>query len=141
MKIPRSQNIRKRRQRGSALVEGAIVFPAFVLLLLGVMEMTMAVYAYNWVNYASSEGVRYASMRGADYEGDPATADSIRTYVRGLAAGLTRNNVQVTTIWSPDNRHGSNVRVRVTYQVVPMVRLVLRQNLTVANTAYAVMSH
>jgi Flp pilus assembly protein TadG len=104
------------------------------------MELSMAVYAYNFVNYASSEGARYASMRGADYT-TPATQDSIRDYVRGLAAGLTRSRVDVETSWAPNNEHGSNVSVKVSYQVIPLVHLVLRQNMAVSNTAYAVISH
>jgi Flp pilus assembly protein TadG len=113
---------------------------AFCLLIFGAMEMAMAVYAYNYVNFASSEGARYASMRGANYT-TPATADSVRTYVRSLAAGLTRTNVVVNTTWSPNNSHGSNVKVEVSYQIVPLVRLALRQNLTVKSTSQAVINH
>ncbi len=140
--IPVSRN--RRGQRGSLLLESALSFSAFLLLTFGVMEFSMAVFAYNFVSYAAREGARWASVRGSTYVpagttvGTPATADQIRDFVRSQAVGLIANNVTVTTTWSPDNAPGSNVRVAVSYNVIPLVGLALKNNLTVSSAAQLV---
>jgi len=47
-------------ERGQGLVEFALVFPVFVLLLLGIFDLGRAVYAYNTIGDAAREGARVA---------------------------------------------------------------------------------
>jgi Flp pilus assembly protein TadG len=49
-----------RRRRGQTLVEFALVFPIFVMLLLGVFDIGRAVFAYNEITNAAREAVRTA---------------------------------------------------------------------------------
>lgn len=53
---------RSRRlwERGQGLVEFALVFPVFILLLLGLLDLGRAVYAYNTIGDAAREGARVA---------------------------------------------------------------------------------
>ena len=48
------------RERGQGLVEFALVFPVFILLLLGIFDLGRAVYAYNTIGDAAREGARVA---------------------------------------------------------------------------------
>lgn len=51
---------RRRRTRGQALVEFALVLPLFILILVGIFDLGRAVYAFNTVNNAAREAVRLA---------------------------------------------------------------------------------
>lgn len=130
---------RKRHQRGSGLVEGALCFSAFLFITFGVMEFAMAIYAYNFCNYAAQDAARWASTRGANYPA-PASASDVQNHVKSQAVGLT-NTVNVTTTWSPDNKPGGTVQVTVQYSVVPLAGVTLRSNLQVGSTAQMVISN
>ena len=54
------RRIRRRSQRGQGLVEFALVFPVFILLLFGILDLGRAVYAYNTIGDAAREGARVA---------------------------------------------------------------------------------
>jgi Flp pilus assembly protein TadG len=50
----------KRRSRGQALAEFALILPILLLLLLGIVDMGRLIYAYNAVSNAAREGGRTA---------------------------------------------------------------------------------
>lgn len=50
----------RERDRGQALVEFALILPLFVLLLVGILDLGRAVYAYNTLNNAARQGARLA---------------------------------------------------------------------------------
>jgi Flp pilus assembly protein TadG len=102
----------RKRERGTSAVEFALVIPVFLLVIVGVGELTRAVWIYGTVAYAAREGTRYAMVRGAENK-DPATAADIESYVQAKAGygSLT----EVTTTWAPDNKPGSIVEVNVQY--------------------------
>jgi len=131
--------LRRRRSAGSALVEGALCFSAFIFITFGIMEFALAIYAYNFCGYAAQEGARWASTRGANYP-TPATGDDVQTHVRREAVGLT-NSVTVTTTWTPDNKPGGMVQVKVQYSVIPLTGITLRTNLALSSTAQMVVSN
>ena len=58
----------RRRRAGQTLVEFALVFPIFILLLLGVFDIGRAVFAYNEVTNAAREAVRMAIVNQAPTE-------------------------------------------------------------------------
>ena len=51
---------RKRRDGGQALVEFALIFPIFMLVLLGIFDIGRAVFAYNTITNSAREGARLA---------------------------------------------------------------------------------
>lgn len=124
------RNIMRRRnrkdQRGAYLLEFAIVAPAFVFLLFGIMEFGRAIWAYSSVAHAAREGVRFAIVRGQE-SSQSATANDVQTYVRSRA-GLSP--VQVTTTWQPDNKPGSVVQVKVDYSFQPTLPFIPSISLT-----------
>jgi Flp pilus assembly protein TadG len=54
----------RRRSRGQALVETALVLPIFLGLLMGVVDMGRAVWATTSLNSAAREAARYAIVHG-----------------------------------------------------------------------------
>jgi Flp pilus assembly protein TadG len=54
----------KGRTRGQTLVEFALVFPLFALLLFGVIDVGRLVYVNNAISEGAREGARYGSVAG-----------------------------------------------------------------------------
>ncbi|MGE5485126.1 MAG: TadE/TadG family type IV pilus assembly protein [Ignavibacteriales bacterium] len=55
-------------EKGTALVEMALVLPVFLLILLGIMEFGLAINAYVTVQHAAREGARLGIMGASDAE-------------------------------------------------------------------------
>ena len=53
---------RKRRDRGQTLVEFALVFPIFLLVLFAILDIGRYVFVNNSINQAAREGARYGSV-------------------------------------------------------------------------------
>ncbi len=64
------------RQCGSTLVEFAIIAPAFLLLMIGIIELSMAYFANLTMQHAVREGARYAVTGNKDL--DPASSNQQR---------------------------------------------------------------
>ena len=64
----------KRSERGSNLVEFALVAPVLVFLLIGIADVGRAFYDYISITNAVREGARYATRHPLD----PANANIIR---------------------------------------------------------------
>jgi hypothetical protein len=90
-----------------------------LMFIFGILMCGLAVYNYNFVCDAARDGVRYAIVHGASSSA-PATASDIKNYVFAEANGLNQSQLSVATFWSPDNRPGSVVRVKVTYNFQPL---------------------
>ena len=54
------KQLRAARQGGASIVEFAIVIPAFLLIMLGIIEMSMMYFADLTMQHAVREGARYA---------------------------------------------------------------------------------
>lgn len=55
----------RRRDRGQTLVEFALVFPVFILLLFGLLDMGRFVYLNSTLSQAAREGARVASVEAS----------------------------------------------------------------------------
>jgi Flp pilus assembly protein TadG len=55
---------RLRSEDGSALVEYAVVFILFMMMLLGIMDFGRALYTYHFVSNAAREATRFAAVHG-----------------------------------------------------------------------------
>ena len=159
MKSQRPVAARRRRQRGNSLVESTLCFMGFMMLSLGLMEFSMAIYAYNFVTYASADAARYASLHGS-HSSVPATLQILENRVRSSAIALVASRIHVNkntddlgnpiedtpdhpagfSPWvqangTENNDPGSIVTIRVTYQVHPMVNLVIKNFMKVSSTS------
>lgn len=126
--------IRRKSRRGHALMESALVFTPFLTLVLGTMEFGNLAMCQNSITYASTQGARYAMVRGYN-SASPATTTSVSNYVKTQCYGLRDpNNVFVTTTWPDgDNKPGRRVRVVVQYTYTPMERLPFTINIPIAS--------
>ena len=61
---------RRRKERGAALVEAAIVFPVLILVVVGILELGLVFKDYLTVSYLSREGARIGALAGDDLEAD-----------------------------------------------------------------------
>jgi hypothetical protein len=86
---------RKRRQRGSAIVEQAIALPVMVLLMFGVIDMSRALYAYHYVSYIAREATRWASVRSIA-NGGPVDQTQVGNFVSDVT-GMGLDKLQFTT--------------------------------------------
>lgn len=121
-------------ERGSALVEFAIVSLAMLTLIFGIVDFGRGLYTYHLVSNGARAGSRYAIVHGSacTVSGCPATQANIQTYVRGLAPGIDTTQLTVTTSWATgsgctDVAHqgpGCTVTVAVAYPfkfIVPLL--------------------
>jgi Flp pilus assembly protein TadG len=129
-----------RRQRAQAMVEFAMILLVTLTLIFGIIQASLALYAYSFVSYAARTGARYAMVRGS-HSSAPATNSSVQTYIQGLAVALNTSSLTVTTTWNPNNSPGSTVTVSVSYVFAPLAPFVWSSSLTMASTAQALITN
>ena len=124
----------RRKQRGSTLVEAALVITAFLTLVAGVIEFAMVGFAYNSICFAAHRATRFAAVRGSGSGHSATTADVQGAALANIAA-LDTNALTVTVTWIPDNHPGSSVQVRVAYSLQPFLTTVSTKALTLQCTS------
>jgi Flp pilus assembly protein TadG len=119
-----------RDERGSSLVEFAMTALLLIVLVSGVLQWMLAMYAYHFTSYAAQQGARFAAVRGYSWSKSKTTncstsappsftmpyectasATDIQNYVQNLATGgINASNVTINTtssyVWpgeTPDN--------------------------------------
>jgi Flp pilus assembly protein TadG len=89
--ISRSRHARHRHgQRGQSLVEFAITFPVFVLLVAGMVDLGLALFSNVTVISAAREGARLGVVL-------PGDTVAVEDRVRAMATGLDLSKLTVTT--------------------------------------------
>lgn len=102
-----------REERGSNMVEFAVVATLLFLLLTSVIDCSLAFYSYHFVSSAAEEATRYAAVRGADWSSScstsappnfspgydcTASATDIQNYVQSLAPpGINASSISIKT--------------------------------------------
>jgi Flp pilus assembly protein TadG len=128
----------RKRERGTSAVEFALIMPVFLLLIIGVAELSRAIWIYGTVAHAAREGTRYAMVRGAENK-QPATAVDVETYVQERAG--YGSSTQVITTWQPDNKPGSIVQVSVQYEFKSVASLLPIGPLALSSSSRMVIAH
>lgn len=96
----------RRRDRGAAAVEFALVLPMLVLLVVGIAEFGRAYHVQTTVSGAAREGVRVMAL-----ENDASAARAtVKSYASGL--GLTDGQIAVSPATCST---GANATVTVSY--------------------------
>jgi len=108
-------------QRGQALAEFAIILVVLMLLLLGVIDLSRAVYIRSVVANAAREGARYAVVQPRELS-QAAIAGAAASVVldRSLAGSVAVSPADVSVTW-PDSDH---VRVEVVCTYHPATVLI-----------------
>jgi len=128
---------RRRGQRGSTILESALCFTVFLMIVFGVIDFGRVLFAYNFTAFAAREGSRYAMTHGSTSK-SPATSDTVKTTVTNQAVGLTTSAITVTTTWTPDKNPGSSVKVKVQYAFNSIVPYFPLSSMNVASTSQMV---
>src|ERR1035438_1567832 len=115
------------------IVEFALAATVFFMLIFGIIELCLGIYAGNFVAMAAQQGTRYAMVRGSGNPSCPsvssfgcsATATDVQNYVLGLThpgINLTASNITVTWLTTTatgstctPNSQGCQVEVTVNY--------------------------
>lgn len=92
-KLERPCRLYRRKRRGTAAVEFALVAPVFFLLVLGMIEYGRMVMVQQVITNASREGARAAVLDGA-------TWNEVQTVVTGY---LQSGSISGATCPQPDN--------------------------------------
>lgn len=122
-----------RRRRGAAVVEGVMVLMAFLTLLVGLLDFSLAVLNRNTLEAAACRLARTAVVRGrlaatTSTEWGPATMNAVANdgtviagRVRPLLAAIPPAKVNIRLEW-PDgnNSQGDRVKVTLTYAHKPI---------------------
>ncbi len=107
-----SQRPAASKEKGQSLVEMALILPLLLLLLMGVIDVGRALYAYTVVNDAAAEGIIYGTMF-------PTDRDAIITRARESADGyVTLDAATIDVQPNPINPvPGSLITVTVVYDI------------------------
>ena len=129
---------RFRGECGAAVVEMAIASSVVLSLLLGMIQVSLALYAYHFTADAAREASRWAIVRGSQCSSNTPGLDhcgalqtDIQSYVQGLgypyASDMTVSALWLTASAPPAaawtacggtcNQPGNAVRVTVSYNV------------------------
>ncbi len=120
-----------RRCRGQAIVEFAIVFPVFILLVLMLVDFGRAIWYYNAISNGAREGARTAIIRTR-------TDTEIRTLVKEKALGVPLADGDITISPSGTRTARQPVEVYITYvftPITPMVGTLIGGSLTLESSS------
>jgi Flp pilus assembly protein TadG len=150
----------RARQRGTTLLESAVMISVLLMMMFGVVGFGTALYTYHCVSNTAREATRWASVRGwscpqnlpALSGGCPADDTNVTAYVQNLSTGigLDPTKVTTTTTWvappnnlaactTHSNSPGCVVKVQVQYSFQFLFPL-LPSGFTMQSTSQMVIS-
>jgi Flp pilus assembly protein TadG len=117
-----------RRRRGASLVETAITTTVLMMLMLGMVDMGVAITRMHLISEASRQGARKAIVQGSlapsslnggpwgptAFSGNGNSTDPKVTLIQAYLTGLNLSTVTVNVTWPDGN---NKTESRVTYQV------------------------
>ncbi|MGC8548077.1 MAG: TadE/TadG family type IV pilus assembly protein [Acidobacteriaceae bacterium] len=103
-----------RREEGATMVEFAISVGIFFAVTVGLLILCLALFTYEYVDFASQEAVRWAAVRGSKCLSTPTSStmpdcpvtgsSDIQTYVQGLSYPVvTPGKISVRATWLQSN--------------------------------------
>jgi Flp pilus assembly protein TadG len=160
----------RRPEKGSAMVEFAVVVVLLLILLFGIVDFGRALYTFHFLSNAARDATRWASVNGATcgtscdgtppMNNGPATQADVQNYVRGTAPpGIDAVHVNVVTCGTEGgtecsagmpvpvscattvNDPGCTVGVTVSYPFNFIVPLVHSGSITLSSTSQTIISH
>jgi Flp pilus assembly protein TadG len=106
------------------MVEFALIAPIFFIVVLGMIDGTRAIFAYNAISNASREGARYGIVHGgssASPVGPGVNETALKDHVKQFTKAFSPSDLTVTPSWpSGSNAIGSKVKVDMAYKYHPM---------------------
>ncbi|MGA0932574.1 MAG: TadE/TadG family type IV pilus assembly protein [Candidatus Nanopelagicales bacterium] len=87
MRLPKRAGARLREDRGSAVVEFALVTPLLLLVALAVLQVTLALHVRSTLTAAAAEGARAGALAGSGLRiAESRTRDVLASALGGSAA-------------------------------------------------------
>jgi len=118
--MSKTKIVAKPGERGNYMIEFGLSIVLFFGIVLGILDVSRGIYAYNFLAGAAKEGARYAMIHGSS-SGAKASATDIQNVVQNWLIGMADSSATVTTTWSPATENpGSQVTVKVQYTFTPM---------------------
>jgi Flp pilus assembly protein TadG len=84
---------KRRRQKGQAAIETVLVIVPLFMVLLGILDFSVAIFVMDTMEYAARQGVRFAVLQQAGSTGHQ--DDAIRMAVRNNSLGFLSNTTAV----------------------------------------------
>ena len=81
----------KRKEKGQAMVEAALVIPLFIIILVGIIDFGWIYSHQLMVNNLSRDGARYAVV----HYGESNLTDKVTAHVQGAATVIDPNDLTV----------------------------------------------
>ena len=104
----------RRNQHGAAIVELALVFLLFLVVVIGMLEFGRAMWTYATITHASRQAARYAMVKGEAV--GAVTQAQITTKVKDFVTGLDTSQITVNTTFNPDPiERGGFIEIEVSY--------------------------
>ena len=122
-----------KEERGTSIVEFALVLPLLILFVFGIVEFGIAFYDKAMLTNASREGARAGIVFNVDgngdwlFVGDAKISDTVNNYLSSYLitfSSPTNANVSTTLTLNPDTGRyspGGQLRVDVTYAYTYLV--------------------
>jgi Flp pilus assembly protein TadG len=123
------------------MAEFGLVAVVFFMLLIGIMEMSQAVYSYTTVCSAAREAVRYAIVHGPTSV-SPATTAQIQAVAISYAPGLNMQTSEVAVTFPPHtvNSLQKDAVVKITHNYNLGIPGMAATALTLVSTAQELVS-
>jgi Flp pilus assembly protein TadG len=124
----------KKGQRGAVTAEFGFVLPLFLLLFIGTIDMSRAMFAYSTLTHASQKAARFACVRSSSSD-NPASVDQIKARARQHIVGLNPGEVDVDTSYLPTNSPGGTVQVQLSYSFEPLTPFLPFERIALAGSS------
>lgn len=111
----------RKQEKGAALAEFAVLAPLFVVLLFGLVEFGLALYAKSVLTNASREGARFGVVYGTPRKSEAEIIARVTEYLN--KAGFYDTPEVTINVTGEGGASGSQLSVTVSYpyqfQVLP----------------------
>lgn len=124
-------------EEGGALIETAVVLPAFLLLLFGFFSYAIVLQGYAAATFASWAGARYASVSSSTSL-SPCTSAKVSALAANYLYAVSTTNETILTTWLPANTIGSTVNVSVKVKYALQIPFFGQTSISVGNSAVRV---
>jgi Flp pilus assembly protein TadG len=106
----------RRNQKGAAAIEFALILPVLVLLILGIIEFSVALYDKAVVTNASREGARAGIVFRDPPVTDGEIVSVVTSYCQNRMITFGSPGQVATTVLREGMASGDDLTVRVQYQ-------------------------
>jgi len=98
----RTGGVKRARQRGNAILEGALIFLPMMAFFFGIVDVSLAIFIQSTLTTATREGTRFAITYGSTFNGNSCASsqsscvDQVVQYnAVGLPSGLSDSYITV----------------------------------------------